>query len=241
MLKPIAEKWSACRFPVTQLKCALYGHPDSVTYWELLCASELKKVDFVPLGSEWPSVFFHNRLKLLLTVYLDDFKLAGPQAHLAEGWALLRSRLDIGPESSSGMYLGCNIIKGQIRRQRDGAMLNSITYDMESFLEQCVARYLTVAGPNVKLREAHTPFLTATAVRGPYRDPVAGTTGCQWCGLSQMLMVSKAHTLMVRGACGFPTTTPQHMVRGACGFPTKPPKQRSSLADSSLPWLPVYS
>ena len=124
VLKPIAEKWAACRFPVTQLKCALYGHPDSVTYWELLCASELKKVDFVPLGSEWPSVFFHNRLKLLLPVYVDDFKLAGSQAHLAEGWALLRNRLDIGPESSSGMYLGCNIIKGQIRRQRDGAMLN---------------------------------------------------------------------------------------------------------------------
>ena len=114
VLKAIADKWAVGRFPVTQLKCALYGHPDSVTYWELLCASELQKVDFVPLGSEWPSVFFHQRLKLLLTVYVDDFKMAGPHAHLDDGWALLRSRLDIGPESSSGMYLGCNVIKGQI-------------------------------------------------------------------------------------------------------------------------------
>ena len=80
------------------------------------------------------------------------------------------------------MYLGCNIIKGQIRRQRDGAMLNSSTYDMESFLEQCVARYLAVAGPDVKLREARTPFLAATAVRGPYRDPASGDNGCSWCG-----------------------------------------------------------
>ena len=127
-------------------------------------------------GAEWPSVFFHRRLKLLLTVYVDDFKLAGPQAHLAEGWGLLRSRLEIGPESSSGMYLGCNIIKGQIRRQRDGAMLNSITYDMESFLEQCVARYLAVAGPDVKLREARTPFLAARPFEGRTATQLRETT-----------------------------------------------------------------
>ena len=138
------------------------------------------------------------------------------------------------------MYLGCNIIKGQVRRQRDGAMLNSITYDMELLLD-CVARYLTVAGPNVKLREAHTPFLTATAVRGPYRDPVAGTTGCAWCGFVPDADGVEGPHVDGSGACGFRTTTPQRMVRGACGFPTKPPKQRSSLADSSLPWLPVYS
>ena len=45
-----------------------------------------------------------------------------------------------------------------------------------------MARYLSVAGPKVKLKEARTPFLTSTAIRGPYRDPVTNGTICSWCG-----------------------------------------------------------
>ena len=83
-------------------------------------------------------------------------------------------------------------------------MLTSITYDMESFLEQCVARYLAVAGPSVKLREARTPFLAATAVRGPYRDPASGTTGCSWCGFVPHDDGVEGQQAVGSGACGFP-------------------------------------
>ena len=56
---------------------------------------------------------------------------------------------------------------------------------METFLEQCVVRYLTVAGTDVRLCEARTPFLPSTSSRGPYRDPVQGEHGCEWCGYVQ--------------------------------------------------------
>ena len=137
--------WSQLRQPVVQLEQALYGHPDSVTWWDQFCNKQVVTVGFYEIGAEWPSVFYHKELQLLLTIYVDDFKLAGPQGNLKKGWELLRSCLEIGPEANSGMYLGCNVIKRDITLA-NGVQAKGIIYDMEPFLEQCVARYLSLAG-----------------------------------------------------------------------------------------------
>ena len=64
--------------PVVRLRLALYGHPDSGGFWEKHCEQKLKQVGFDLLfPSSWPSVFFHTGLRLLLAVYVDDFKMAG--------------------------------------------------------------------------------------------------------------------------------------------------------------------
>jgi hypothetical protein len=76
--------------------------------WEVKCDVDVKSVDFNAVGAEWPSVYFHPKLKLLLIIYVDDFKLAGPQENLGAGWALLRTNLNIGPEGPLGVYSGCN-------------------------------------------------------------------------------------------------------------------------------------
>jgi hypothetical protein len=60
-------------------------------------------VGYESLGSEWPSVFYRKELKLFLTIYVDDFKLAGPEENLEKGWALLRQKIEIGPTSRGGM------------------------------------------------------------------------------------------------------------------------------------------
>ena len=63
--------------PVVPLKLALYGHPDSGGIWERHCETELKKVGFEAVLTDiWKSVFYHPTRKLLLVVYVDDFKLA---------------------------------------------------------------------------------------------------------------------------------------------------------------------
>ena len=62
--------------PVVKLRIALYGHPDSGGLWEQHCESQLKTIGFVmPDPEGWPSVFYHPKLKLLLVVYVDDFKM----------------------------------------------------------------------------------------------------------------------------------------------------------------------
>ena len=78
------------RRPVCRLVKALYGHPDAGTMWEQHCHTAVQKVGFKPLGDEWPSLYFHPEMKLLLVIYVDDLKMAGPKAQLPKGWAMLR-------------------------------------------------------------------------------------------------------------------------------------------------------
>ena len=96
--------------PVVRLIKALYGHPDSGTMWERHCDKELVAQGFVPL-EHWPSCYFHDKLKLMLTVYVDDFKLSGPTENLAEGWRLIgygrKGGLTLDPPTETGLYLGC--------------------------------------------------------------------------------------------------------------------------------------
>ena len=63
--------------------------------------------------SEWKSVFWHKRLKLILVVYVNDFKLAGPKPNLAEGWSLIGSEIAMGPSGPVGRFLGCNHVPAE--------------------------------------------------------------------------------------------------------------------------------
>ena len=75
------------------MQYSLYGHPDSGTNWEEYADSHIQSVGFKPISQEksvWPSCYYHEKLRLMLVVYVDDFKLAGPKENMAQGWALLR-------------------------------------------------------------------------------------------------------------------------------------------------------
>ena len=51
----------------------------------------------------------HRRLKLLLSIYVDDFAMAGPADALAPMWATLKENLDLEPPvpMDGNVYLGC--------------------------------------------------------------------------------------------------------------------------------------
>ena len=77
---------------------AIYGHPDAGASWEVYCDEAAKKQGFEPVGENWPSVYFHKTLKLLLVIYVDDLKMARPTKTLREGWSLLCQAIEIDPE-----------------------------------------------------------------------------------------------------------------------------------------------
>ena len=94
--------------PVVLLILALYGHPDSGGLWQRHCEKALYAVGFHPLYPEcWPSMFWHPKLKLLLGVYVDDFKMSGPSKNIDEGWKLISSQIDMDTPEDAGRYLGC--------------------------------------------------------------------------------------------------------------------------------------
>ena len=66
-----------CQNPVVRLNLALYGHPDAGGHWEAHCKDKLEAGGFIPVP-DWNSMCWHKELKLLLMVYVDDFKLSGP-------------------------------------------------------------------------------------------------------------------------------------------------------------------
>ena len=98
--------WAHMRKPVCRLNVALYGHPDSGTDWESHCDQSLQKVGFQNVGGgAWPSCYAHKELGLLISVYVDDFKLAGPKANLEQGWKLITKFLELDPPQPLNLYL----------------------------------------------------------------------------------------------------------------------------------------
>ena len=85
------------------------------------------------MGPSWPSCYRHPKLGLFLTIYVDDFKLAGPKKAHAEGWRLLRDSLSIEPEKYADdgpvLYLGCTL-KLSKRKLADGSVATFCEYIM---------------------------------------------------------------------------------------------------------------
>ena len=126
---------------MVRLRTAMYGHPNSGSYWEEHCNKFLLEAGFKPIEA-WPSCFWHEKLKLMLSVYVDDFKLSGPKESLKKGWDLIRKNIQMEDPTPLQLYLGCIHRKFEGRLEKDGPVVNGIEYDMESFLASCVQRYL---------------------------------------------------------------------------------------------------
>ena len=140
-----------------QLRKALYGHPDSGTYWEKHCDAHLQKIGFKPVSKEWPSCYFHGKLRLFLIVYVDDFKMAGPKRNLPEGWKIVRAGLNMEDPTPLGNFLGCRHEAVSVKLP-GGVIARGRSYNMEEFFRSCVQLYLDLA-PGTRLRNVETPFL----------------------------------------------------------------------------------
>ena len=77
------EQWvrDRMRRPVCPLILALYGHPQSGAFWEQHCEEKVESAGFIKLCEEWPSCFFHQRLRLLRRA--GDHEQRGQHAHSA--------------------------------------------------------------------------------------------------------------------------------------------------------------
>ena len=113
---------------MVRLLANLYGHPLAGLYWERHCHTALTKVGF-HLVQGWECLYVHPEAKLFLSVYVDDFKMAGIKRNLAPMRQRLRKELDLDPSVllDISTYLGCrqnNVqinpdIKRSIEAQRD--------------------------------------------------------------------------------------------------------------------------
>ena len=73
----------------------------------------------------------------MLTIYVDDFLMAGPSGNLKQGWDLISGVLDIeeeGPNGrKAGRYLGCDHKTFQVDTPKGKVTI--MEYDMEDYLK----------------------------------------------------------------------------------------------------------
>ena len=93
--------------PVVELRISLYGHPLAGLYWEEHSREKILKCGWEPVQG-WECLYKHYALGLFLSVYVDDFKMAGKAENLARAWGDLGKHLDIDPpcELHKNVYLG---------------------------------------------------------------------------------------------------------------------------------------
>ena len=122
---------------------------------------------------------------MLLVIYVDDLKLAGPSENLAKGWEMLRTVLRIEPETDLGLYLGCVLSQGETQLH-NGKKVKTITYNMEGLLKLSAEKYLDIIGKDTKLKKVSTPSLPEETKSSPYRAPSDGKrkVECPWCAHS---------------------------------------------------------
>ena len=96
----------------------------------------------------------------MLMVYVDDFKMSGPKASLAEGWKRIKRGLDIDDPVPVDRCLGCH--HKQLKGEVNGKPVNVMQYVVEDFMEQCVQAYKDACQePDMKLRPVGSPFIAS--------------------------------------------------------------------------------
>ena len=79
----------------------------SELYLEKHYSKALLDVCFQPIPG-WECLYFHLTLQVVLSVYVDDFKLAGLKASLPKAWQLMSDKgLKLDPPEPFKEYLGC--------------------------------------------------------------------------------------------------------------------------------------
>ena len=101
------KEWEKYDDPVCPLILALYGHPDSGGVWEKRCAKQLESVGWKEVLPEiWQSIYYHGKVDLLVVIYVDDFKMAGPKDKMKKGCGGINQVLDVGPADVFGRCFG---------------------------------------------------------------------------------------------------------------------------------------
>ena len=158
------------------LKKALYGHPDSGTFWETHCNRAVLRAGFQEIEA-WPSCFFHPQLKLFLVIYVDDFKMSGPKDALSKGWGLIRKGLHLEGPAPVHLYLGC-VRQLAVIQTAKSKKTPALVYNMESQLKAVVERYCNLVrdmtGKAPALRLVSTPFITEDQHESPGPRPKVG-------------------------------------------------------------------
>lgn len=160
--------------PCVRLIWGLYGHPDAGSCWQRHCDSSMNARGFLPITS-WPSCYYRTELRLVLMIYVHDFKLTGPTKHLAQRWKLINDAVEMGRREELGQFLGCSHEK-IVKMLPIGAVLRGVRCNVASYLKTLVIKHKKlvkeVTGSEPNMCTVRTHFLPEDQADAPARLPI---------------------------------------------------------------------
>ena len=84
---------------------ALYGHPESGGHWERHLTQAIRECGGEAV-EEHPSSFYFPAEKMLLTIYVDDLLLSGPDKNHSVIWKRLSGKVRLDPPEELDRFLG---------------------------------------------------------------------------------------------------------------------------------------
>ena len=163
--------------PVCSLERTLYEHPLCGSQWENYCIDiAVNKCGFVSIPG-WECLFYRPEKRTLLSIYVDDFKIAGPCNSVGDCWSMLGKYFAFDNPEPFGRYLGCDQVKINMSptesmkrlenivlvvfkdKPEEGGMkwsdtivqncyIRAIEYDMCEFMSSCADRCCELSGTN---------------------------------------------------------------------------------------------
>ena len=129
--------------PCARLWKSLYGHPESGGHWAHRFAAVI-----ATLGGVESKIFPRNLLipksGLLVTLYVDDVLVSGPQENHVKFWKELGKHLKFEEPQQVNRVLGRNhIIRGDV-----------VEFEMGDFTQECCNRYLQITAKKKGFQES---------------------------------------------------------------------------------------
>ena len=99
---------------------SLYGHPTAGLFWERKYKQVLRSAGFKEMIG-WVYLFLHETYKVILSVYVDDFKMAGIKKGATQARKAIRGpdKLVLDEPQPFGAYLGCEQEVSTMKRSGD--------------------------------------------------------------------------------------------------------------------------
>ena len=172
------KSWSSMEDPVVPFERNLYGHPLAGLLWERQFEKILLDHGWEKIPN-WECLFVHREKGILLSVYVDDIKLAGKKQNLDPMWKLIIKETSF----LDHVYLGCTqrkceiskdivdnyrtMFESRISAERleklpflQNLRISSWSYDMAGHAKKCVERYCELANKTMQqLSKVSTPCI----------------------------------------------------------------------------------
>ena len=175
---------------------SLCGHPESGGWWEKHLTKAILTLGGKPMVGH-PSVFWFADSALLLTVYVDDLMLSGPEKAHHSFWGRLRaSPIELEDSEPLSRFLGRDhVLQPGIGGSR------TVTLDMEAYARLAVQLYTQHTGVS-HFRQASTPFCPEGSLVHSDDDITGDLASCCCSILMKLLWLARlARPDLLRPVC----------------------------------------